>query len=264
MVPVGICWRHALMIDDILICRILLFSGSMAERDLLRGGAIAASLPVELVEAGGSAAARAKIADYAIDVVFADASIPATERAAFIAQARSMEQRPFVFLVASTAEEARALATEGADSVVMKPADADQAQALIERCARLRLPNRVLVVDDSLTMRSIVRKILVASRFRLDLSEAVEGVDALRQIASGKFDLVFLDYNMPGLNGVETLSEIKRQYPKMGVVLMTSNADEELAQRARMAGASAFLKKPFYPADIDAILQSMLGPRGTS
>jgi hypothetical protein len=73
------------MIDDLLITlRILLFSGSGAERDLLRSGAVTAFVPVELVEAEGSAAARAKIADYAIDIVFADVSIPAAERAAFI------------------------------------------------------------------------------------------------------------------------------------------------------------------------------------
>ncbi len=248
------------MIDDLLISlRILLFSGSAEERDLLRSGAVTAFVPVELVEAGGSAAARAKIADNPVDIVFADASIPGAERAAFIAQVRSMEQRPFVLLVAATAEQARVLANEGADSVVMRPADADQAKALIERCARLRLPNRVLVVDDSLTMRSIVRKILVASRFRLDLSEAQEGVDALRQIASGKFDLVFLDYNMPGLNGVETLSEIKRQCPDLHVVIMTSTTDEGVAERARRAGAVAFLRKPFYPADIDAVLHRIFG-----
>ncbi len=248
------------MVDDLLVSlRILLFSGSVAERDLLRSGAVTAFVPVERLEAADSAAARAKIADYAIDIVFADGSIPAAERAAFIFQMRSREQRPFVFLVAATVEEARTLANEGADSVVMRPANADQAKALIERCARLRLPNRVLVVDDSLTMRSIVRKILVASRFRLDLSEAQEGVDALRQIASGKFDLVFLDYNMPGLNGVETLSEIKRQCPDLHVVIMTSTADEGVAERARRAGAVAFLKKPFYPADIDTILHRIFG-----
>ena len=124
-----------------------------------------------------------------------------------------MEHRPFVFLVAATdGGGARPRRTDGADSVVVKPANVGQAKTLIERCVRLRLPHRVLVVDDSLTMRSIVRKILVASRFRLELAEAQEGIDALKQIASGKFDLVFLDYNMPGLNGVETLSEIKRQY----------------------------------------------------
>ncbi len=169
-----------------------------------------------------------------------------------------MEQKPFVFLLAATAEEAQGLAGGGADGVVVKPANLDQAKTLVERCARLRLPNRVLVVDDSLTMRNIVRKILVASRFRLEVSEAPEGIDALRQIASGKFDLVFLDYNMPGLDGVETLSEIKRQSPDLHVVIMTSAADDMVAERARRAGAAAFLKKPFYPADIDAILHAHL------
>ena len=246
------------MTEDLISLRILLFSGSAAERDLMRRGCVAASVPVEVVEADGNAAARAKIAANNIDVVFADASIPAAERATFIERAQSLEQKPFVFLVA-TSEEAQTVAGGGADGVVVKPANVDQARKLIERCARLRLPNRVLVVDDSLTMRSIVRKILVASRFRLDMAEAQEGVDALKQIATGKFDLVFLDYNMPGLNGVETLAAIKRQQPQLHVVIMTSTKDDAIAEQAHRAGAAAFLKKPFYPTDIDAILHRIFG-----
>jgi CheY-like chemotaxis protein len=72
---------------------------------------------------------------------------------------------------------------------------------------------------------------------------------------------VFLDYNMPGLNGVETLSEIKRQYPRVKVVIMTSTQDETVAERARAAGAAAFLRKPFYPADVEAVLYSIHGLR---
>jgi CheY-like chemotaxis protein len=247
------------MVDELISLRILLFSHSVAARDLMRRGCVAASVPVEVVEADGGAAARAKMAADDFDVVFADASIPAAERANFIAHAASMAQKPFVFIVASSLDEAQTVAGGGADGVVVKPADVNQARSLVERCARLRLPNRVLVVDDSLTMRSIVRKILVASRFRLDLSEAQEGVDALRKIASGRFDLVFLDYNMPGLNGVETLAEIKRHQPELHVVIMTSTKDDAIAEQARRAGAAAFLKKPFYPADIDTILHRIFG-----
>lgn len=228
----------------------------------MRRGAAVASVPVEVVEAESGPAARSRIAANNIDLVFLDAAISAPERTACIAQARSVEQAPFVLLMVATTEEAQRPADAGVDSVVVKPADVGQAKALIERCARLRLPNRVLVVDDSLTMRGIVRKILVASRFRLNLSEAQEGVDALRKIASGKFDLVFLDYNMPGLNGVETLAEIKRHSPNLHVVIMTSATSETLAEQARRAGAAAFLKKPFYPADIDAILQRIFGLHG--
>jgi DNA-binding NtrC family response regulator len=125
----------------------------------------------------------------------------------------------------------------------------------------VRLPSRILVVDDSATMRSIVRKILSASRFKLEISDATEGIEALKLIGSGKFDLVILDYYMPGLNGVETLSEIKRQHPRLCVVMMTSTPDEAIADKARSSGAAAFLKKPFYPSDIDAVLYSVFGLR---
>jgi CheY-like chemotaxis protein len=119
----------------------------------------------------------------------------------------------------------------------------------------------VLVVDDSSTMRSIVRKILSASRFRMQVEEASEGIAALKQIASGHFELVILDYQMPGLNGLETLSEIKRKTPQVSVVLMTSGPDEALAERARAAGAAAFLRKPFYATDIDLVMCGVFGLR---
>jgi CheY-like chemotaxis protein len=111
-------------------------------------------------------------------------------------------------------------------------------------------------------MRSIVRKILSSSRFTLDLHEAAEGFNALEQLRTGRFGLVFLDYNMPGFNGLETLSEIRRETPKVAVVMMTSTLDNAIADRAYAAGALAFLKKPFYPADIDRVLQRYFGLDG--
>jgi DNA-binding NtrC family response regulator len=247
---------------DLVSLRILLVSPSAADRELMQRGAIAASVPVEVANAESAALTRKKLGAATVDVVFLDATIPVEERTACVEQARSSEHKPFVILVAATVQEAQSLAKEGsADSAVAKPADVGQAKALVERCARLRLPNRVLVVDDSLTMRGIVRKVLQASRFRIEMTEAQEGGDALKKIASGRFDLVFLDYNMPGLNGVETLTEIKRHSPELEVVIMTSNASLPVVERARDAGAAAFLKKPFYPADMDAILQRIFGLR---
>ncbi len=117
----------------------------------------------------------------------------------------------------------------------------------------------MLIVDGSSTQRSIVRKILKASRFALDVHEASEAIAALGQIASGRFALVFIDYNMPGLNGFETLSAIKRTAPQVAVVMMTSTVDNEVADRAHLSGALAFLKKPLFPADIDVVLERHYG-----
>jgi DNA-binding NarL/FixJ family response regulator len=57
------------------------------------------------------------------------------------------------------------------------------------------------------------------------------------------------------------LSQFRRQHPRMEVVMMTAADDEALAMRARAAGAVGFLKKPFYPSDIDAILYALHGLR---
>ncbi len=143
--------------------------------------------------------------------------------------------------------------------MLTKPANVDEARNLTEICIRAKIPTKVLVVDDSGTMRSIVRKILSASRYSLEVHEAAEGIAALNELRDGTFGLVFLDYNMPGLNGFETLSEIKRENPNVAVVMMTSTIDNAIADRAHAAGALAFLKKPFYPADIDMMLQRYYG-----
>ena len=81
---------------------------------------------------------------------------------------------------------------------------------------------------------------------------------ALRRL-DGSVDLVLLDYNMPGFNGLETLAEIKRVAPKVAVVMITSTEDKEVAAKAKDLGAT-FLKKPFYPADIDAVLDRLYEP----
>jgi CheY-like chemotaxis protein len=250
------------MNGDFIFMQILAVCASAQDGELLRQGATLASLPIDFTCVSATAAARAALSKDQIDIVFVDHAL-AEQDCDFIGAARAARQPPFVVLVAPTREEAADLAAAGAaaDGVVARPGRLVDAKALIEGCVALKVPSRVLVVDDSSTMRNIVRKILTSCRFPLEVSEAGEGVEALKQIGTDAFDLVLLDYNMPGLNGLEMLVEIKRQYPRLGVVLMTSAQDEALAARARAAGAAAFLKKPFYAADIDAVLYAWRGLR---
>lgn len=247
------------MTGDLVSVRVLAISDSAAERELWRRAAGQIAVPIDIIEVEDAAAACKALALSVqdIDVAFLDSEL--ADRAAFIEAARGARQRPFVILVAAANGASTELAAPGIDAVVTKPATLEQAKAMIGRCVRVRLPSRVLVVDDSATMRSIVRKLLSASRFRLEIAEAEDGIQALKQIGTGRFDFVVLDYNMPGLNGVETLSEIKRQYPRVGVVIMSSAQHEGVAERARAAGAAAFLRKPFYASDIDAVLHSVYG-----
>jgi CheY-like chemotaxis protein len=249
------------MSGEYFFLRILAVCGSDEAGDLLRQGAGTASITVDVSTQSVAAACHALLRDE-VDVVFVDSEITVEGRAKVIDAARSRPHPPFIFLVAPTNQEATALAaTGGADGIVLKPRKVPAASALIESCVHLKVPCRILMVDDSSTMRSIVRKILEGCRFPLEIADTIDGAGALKHLSAGKCDFVFLDYNMPGKDGIEMLTEIKHQYPGVGIVMMTSAIDEALAERARAAGAAAFLKKPFYPSDIDAVLFSFHGFR---
>jgi CheY-like chemotaxis protein len=243
------------MSDDFVSVRILAVCASEPDGELLRQGATHAVNPAQFSHVATAGAARTALAEGNLDIVLLASTMSERDMKEVFNAVRSARNPPAVVMMAPSIKEATDLAAVGvADAIVVKPGKLPDAKALIDSCMRLKVPSRVLVVDDSSTMRTIVRKILNGCRFPFDISEADDGIDALKQISVGKFELVFLDYNMPGLNGIEMLSQLKRQHPKMEVVMMTSAQDEALAARAREAGAAGFLKKPFYSSDIDAIL----------
>ncbi|MGO9046878.1 MAG: response regulator [Xanthobacteraceae bacterium] len=157
--------------------------------------------------------------------------------------------------MATTATAGKVFETDG---LAGKPSRVEEARWLLERSIRVCAPSRALVVDDSATMRSIVRKALAATRFPFHVTEAEEGYAALELVRNGEFDIVFLDYNMPGFSGLETLAEFKREKRRVSVVMITSIQDEALADRVRALGA-AFFKKPFFPADIETVLCGYYG-----
>lgn len=245
------------MSGDLVSIQMLLVSGAGPAREVWQQGVAQVSVPVQLETADGRLGVAA-LGKGGVDICIVDYRLPKTEIDGVITAARAARPQPFVVVVAPRGT-AR---VDGVDAMVPKPGNAVEARKLAEICVRARIPVRTLIVDDSATVRSIVRKILLASRFALDVHEASEGVAALEQLRSGNFGMVFLDYNMPRLNGFETLSEIRHKNPNVAVVMITSTDDGTLAERAYKAGALGFLKKPFYPADVDAVLERYHGLQG--
>ncbi len=242
------------MSADLVSLRMLLVAAPPPQQDLWRKGAAMASVPIDIMTAEAGDAAGTLAGD-GFDLCIVEGELGDADKAALVAAARAARSAPLIF-----ASMARGGQRPGdVDGVMAKPGNADEARRLVELGARTKIPTRVLIVDDSGTTRAVVRKILSASRFALDVHEASEGIAALGEISSGHFGLVFLDYNMPGLNGFETLSEIRRTAPNVSVVMMTATIDNRVADRAHASGALAFLKKPFFPADIDAVLERHYG-----
>jgi CheY-like chemotaxis protein len=262
------------MTDELLSLRAVLLSAAQNDHEMFRQAAATARVPVEIAECKSVTAACQAVAAGA-DLVFIDGAIANVATTQVVAVARAQGKPPFLVLLAAPDLAVEPLPT---DAVAAKPVRIEEVRRLVERSMRVRIPSRVLVVDDSSTMRSIVRKILGATRFPFVVSEAAEGAAALKLAAEGaaalklaaegaaalklaaerEFDIVFLDYNMPGFNGLETLAEFKRAKRRMTVVVMSSAPDASLAERVRLQRA-AFLKKPFFPADIEAVLTRHYG-----
>jgi DNA-binding response OmpR family regulator len=242
------------MSEDLVSLRMMVVGAAQPDQVLWRQAMALASVMIDLTIHDAATAAEV-LANTGADICIVDANQSGANKAAVIAAARAAQPAPLIFISAPK----NTTRPEGVDGMLGKPANVEEARKRVEICIRAKFPTRVLIVDDSGTMRSIVRKILSASHFALDIHEAAEGMAALEQLRSSNFGLVVVDYNMPGLNGFDMLSQIKREVPNVAVVMMSSTLEHGIADKARAAGALAFLKKPFYPADIDAMLERFYG-----
>ncbi|HEY3590906.1 MAG TPA: chemotaxis response regulator CheY [Buttiauxella sp.] len=111
---------------------------------------------------------------------------------------------------------------------------------------------RFLVVDDFATMRRIVRNLLKDLEF-VNVEEAEDGQDALARLRESTFDFVITDWNMPNMDGLELLSEIRKDpaLSKLPVLMVTAEAKKENIIAAAQAGASGYVVKPFTAATLE-------------
>jgi two-component system chemotaxis response regulator CheY len=116
---------------------------------------------------------------------------------------------------------------------------------------------RILVVEDSVSMRSFVRNALESdsrSSTNLDVVEASSGFEALRLLPRGPYDLVITDINMPDINGLELISFIRRSelHKETPVLIISTQSSERDRARGLSLGANGYLIKPFSPEDLQS------------
>ena len=110
---------------------------------------------------------------------------------------------------------------------------------------------KILIIDDEPHIRQMMRLTLEAAGHQVD--EAADGQDGLDRFGDGRaYDVVLLDQRMPGLDGLETLRQIKVRAPDARVVMVTAYASIELAVDAMRLGATDFLRKPMTPETLRA------------
>ena len=119
---------------------------------------------------------------------------------------------------------------------------------------------KVLVVDDQMSMRALVRNGLQQIGM-VDISEAPDGEGGLRSLLENPVNLVITDYNMPKLDGLGLLRAIRSHPPlkSTAVIMLTGRADRELVQRAVQYGVNNYLAKPFTVATLKAKIEAVFG-----
>jgi two-component system chemotaxis response regulator CheY len=120
----------------------------------------------------------------------------------------------------------------------------------------------VLIVDDSSSMRAIIKKIIKVSGFGVgEFLAAADGKEALKMLTDKWVDIVLTDINMPEMNGMELIAEMKKDelMRSIPVVMVTTEGSEKKMREAMDLGARGYVKKPFLPEDIKRTLSSIMG-----
>lgn len=123
------------------------------------------------------------------------------------------------------------------------------------------MATRILIVDDSNSMRGIIRSALADGG--LDVIEATNGRDALTTLDRQMVDVIITDVNMPVMDGITLVREIRRRPAnrRTPVLILTTECDAEIKQAGKAAGATGWIVKPFNPQQLRQVIAKVLPPQ---
>jgi two-component system chemotaxis response regulator CheY len=122
---------------------------------------------------------------------------------------------------------------------------------------------RILIVEDSATMRSLLASALTDLGTSVEITEAASGFEALRLLPREPFDLILTDINMPDINGLELLSFVKGNsaYRDIPLIIVSTEGSERDREKGLELGADAYLVKPFEPDALRRVVSELLSKR---
>jgi two-component system chemotaxis response regulator CheY len=117
----------------------------------------------------------------------------------------------------------------------------------------------ILTVDDSASVRVAIKIALTSAGYTVD--EAADGAEGLRKASGAKFDLIVTDLNMPVMDGLTMIERIRKVPALAGlpIIFLTTESAADMKQRAKAAGATGWITKPFQPDNLIKIVKKVLG-----
>lgn len=118
------------------------------------------------------------------------------------------------------------------------------------------MPKKILIVDDSKTMRDMVSFTLSGAGFHV--TEAEDGLQALNALST-RFDLVITDLNMPNLDGFGLIEQLRANpaYKYTPILMLTTESDSQKKERGKAAGATGWIVKPFNPEKLVQVVNKV-------
>lgn len=117
----------------------------------------------------------------------------------------------------------------------------------------------ILTVDDSASIRLTTKIALTGAGYQV--TEAVDGMDGLNKAKAGSFDMIVTDLNMPNMNGLAMIEALRSSPAHTGIpiIFLTTESDADMKSRAKAAGATGWITKPFDPEQLVKIARKVLG-----
>ena len=220
-----------------------------------------APMPIELVTADTGLECMMLLEQGGIDLAFIDVHMPEMSGMEAVGRARFKGNKTFITLMSSKADPRRLKVARQirAYEYLVKPFSAADILTFLKTFQSISRRTKTLIVDDSRTIRQVIMRVLKRSVFNLAIEEASSGERALKLFADGNYDLVFLDYNMPGLDGLNTLDRIRANDPNSKIIMISAEHNDVHVRDAMDHGALSFLHKPFFAVDVDRALHAAFG-----
>lgn len=118
---------------------------------------------------------------------------------------------------------------------------------------------KILAVDDSISIRKSISFVLTQEGY--EVVEAVDGVDGLAKAKADKFNLVITDINMPNMDGIEMIKQLRQTdgYKFTPIIALTTENQDSKMQEGKAAGATGWIVKPFTSEKLLAIVKKIIG-----